>query len=97
MSSNVVAEKQAIREIIEQWVIYSDSGDWVGFATLWHTDGWMTATWLQAPASEFMRARREGFDRGVNIIHFLGAFTCDVVGHRAVAQTAPMRLFGALR
>jgi hypothetical protein len=87
MSSDINAEKQAIRELIERWVIYSDSGDWERFAELWHEDGWMTATWLQAPAREFVRARREGFEKGVQILHFLGGFTCDVRGARAIAQT----------
>ncbi|MHB0981469.1 MAG: nuclear transport factor 2 family protein [Thermoleophilia bacterium] len=83
----VVADKLAIREIVENWVIYSDSGDWERFAALWHEGAWMSATWFQAPATEFVRARREGFERGVSIIHFLGAFTCDVAGDRSVSQT----------
>ncbi|HUN26835.1 MAG TPA: nuclear transport factor 2 family protein [Steroidobacteraceae bacterium] len=87
MSQDVQAAKQAIREIIERWVIFSDSGDWERFAALWHDDGWMTATWFEAPAQEFVRARREGYERGVSILHFLGAFSCDVVGPRAIAQT----------
>jgi len=87
MSSDVTAEKQIIREMIEQWVLYSDSGDWDRFAALWHEDGWMTATWLQAPARDFIRARREGFERGVNILHFLGGTACEVCGARAIAQT----------
>ena len=83
----VLADKLAIRELVERWVIYNDSGDWEGFAALWHEDGWMSATWFQAPARDFIRARREGWERGVRIIHFLGGFTCEVVGNRAVAQT----------
>ena len=85
--STEASEKLIIRDLIDQWVIYSDSGDWERFAALWHEDAWMTATWLQAPAREFVRARREGFERGVSIIHFLGGFTCDLAGPRAVAQT----------
>jgi len=87
MPSDVQGDKLAIREIIEQWAIFSDSGDWERFAALWHEDGWMTATWLQAPAREFVRARREGFERGVSILHFLGGFTCDIAADRAIAQT----------
>ena len=87
MSSNANVEALEIRDIIERWVIYSDSGDWERFAALWHDDGWMSATWFQAPAREFVRARREGFERGVSILHFLGAFTCDIAGPRAIAQT----------
>src|SRR5688500_18861994 len=47
----------------------------------------MTATWFQGPASEFIRVSREGFEKGVSILHFLGGFTCDVAGSRAVSQT----------
>ena len=84
---SLLEDKAALREIVEQWVIYSDAGDWERFAALWHADGFMAATWFQAPASEFVRARREGWEKGVSIIHFLGGFTCDVAGDRAVAQT----------
>ncbi|HTV50177.1 MAG TPA: nuclear transport factor 2 family protein [Steroidobacteraceae bacterium] len=87
MVEQAAADRERIREIIEQWVIFSDSGEWERFAALWHEDGWMTATWLQAPAQEFVRARRAGFERGVNILHFLGGFTCDIAGGRAIAQT----------
>ena len=87
MSSDAGADRERIREIIEQWVIFSDSGDWERFAALWHEDGWMTATWLQAPAQEFVRARRAGFERGVSLLHFLGGFSCDIAGERAIAQT----------
>ena len=72
--------------MIENWVLWRDAGDWDRFATVWHDDGWMTATWFQGPASDFIAVSREGFDRGVNILHFLGGFTCEVKGHRAVSQ-----------
>ena len=80
-------DKLAIREVIENWALWRDAGDWDRFATVWHEDGWMTATWFQGPASEFIRVSREGFERGVNILHFLGGFTCDINGSRAVSQT----------
>jgi hypothetical protein len=80
-------DRLAIAEVVDNWVLWSDSGDWQRFATVWHEDGWMTATWFQGPATEFAKARRAGFERGVNIIHFLGGTTCDVAGTRAIAQT----------
>jgi hypothetical protein len=79
--------KLEIQQVVNNWVMWSDSGDWDRFATVWHDDGWMTATWFQGRASEFLAARRAGFDRGVSIIHFLGGTTCDVNGARAIAQT----------
>ena len=84
---DVVAAKLAIREVIDDWVVASDSGDWERFAKVWHDDGWMTATWFQGPAAEFLKARRTGFERGVSIVHFLGATSIDVAGARAIAQT----------
>ena len=47
----------------------------------------MTATWFQGPATEFQKARRSGFEGGVNIIHFLGATSVELNGDRAIAQT----------
>ena len=80
-------DQLAIREVIENWALWRDAGDWDRFATVWHDDGWMTATWFQGPASEFIRVSREGFEKGVSILHFLGGFTCDIIGSRAVSQT----------
>lgn len=85
--ADISADKRAIREIVDQWIIYSDGGDWDRFAELWHRDGWMSATWFQAPAAEFCRRRREGWEKGVSIIHFNGAHTSDIAGDRAIAQT----------
>jgi hypothetical protein len=80
-------DRLAITQVVNDWVLWSDSGDWQRFATVWHDDGWMTATWFQGPATEFQKARRSGFERGVSIIHFLGGTTCEIVGTRAIAQT----------
>jgi hypothetical protein len=80
-------DRQLIRELVENWVLWRDAGDWERFATVWHEDGVMMATWFQGPAAEFIRVSREGFERGVRILHFLGGCSVDVVGVRAIAQT----------
>ena len=41
------AEEFRIRQLVEKWVLTRDAGDWAGFASVWHEDGWMTATWFQ--------------------------------------------------
>lgn len=84
---DMTADKLAIRETVENWVVWRDAGDWDRFATVWHRDGWMTATWFQGPAAEFIRVSREGFEKGVNILHFLGGHASVVAGPRAVSQT----------
>jgi hypothetical protein len=82
-----MTQRQRIREIVENWVLWRDQGDWTRFRTVWHQDGWMMATWFQGPAERFIEVSREGWDRGVSILHFLGGSTIDVAGARAIAQT----------
>src|SRR5215212_7245999 len=86
MSEQLAADRIAIRETVENWVLWRDAGDWERFATVWHDDGWMTATWFQGPARRFIEVSREGFNQGVNILHALGGWTCDVAGTRAISQ-----------
>jgi SnoaL-like domain len=81
-----------IRQVVENWVVWRDAGDWERFATVWHADGWMTATWFQGPASRFIEVSREGFERGVNILHALNGWSCDIAGSRAISQ-AKMNIF----
>jgi hypothetical protein len=45
------------------------------------------ATWFQGPAEEFIKVSREGAERGVSILHFLGGTSVDVAADRAIAQT----------
>ena len=80
-------QKQRIRELLENWVVWSDSGDFERFRTLWHEDSYMFATWFQAPGLDFVNARRDGWNKGVSIIHYLGASSIDLAGKRAIAQT----------
>ena len=76
-----------IFETVQNWAVWRDAGDWDRFRTVWHEDGWMTATWFQGPAEKFIEVSRTGFDKGVSILHFLGGTSVDVAGHRAIAQT----------
>jgi hypothetical protein len=84
--SDQLADKLAIRELVENWVLYRDAGDWERFATVWHSDGWMTATWFQGSATDFIESSRKLFDQGGNILHTLGGWTCDISGIRAISQ-----------
>jgi SnoaL-like domain len=80
-------DRLAIVEVVHNWALWRDAGDWERFATVWHDDGWMTATWFQGPAAEFIKVSKAGFDKGVSILHFLGGSSVDLNGSRAVAQT----------
>jgi SnoaL-like protein len=80
---------QAIRNLVQDWAVWRDAGDWERFATVWHDDGVMMATWFQGSASDFIRVSREGFERGVRILHFLGGTSVDLAddAQRAISQT----------
>jgi hypothetical protein len=80
-------DRLAIRDLIENWAVWRDAGDWERFRTCWHDDGVMMATWFQGPAEAFVRVTREGWARGVSILHFLGGMSIDLAGDRAIAQT----------
>jgi hypothetical protein len=80
-------ERLAIREIVENWAVWRDAGDWERFRTVWHGDGRMMATWFQGTADEFIAVSRAGFEKGVSILHFLGGNSVDLAGSRAISQT----------
>jgi len=80
-------DRRAIRELLENWIVWRDAGHWERFRTVWHDDGRMMATWYQGSAEGFIEANVQGWARGVRILHFLGGTSIDLVGDRAVAQT----------
>ena len=41
-------DRFAIRELLDNWVIWRDSGQWDRLATAFHPEGWMVATWQTA-------------------------------------------------
>ena len=43
------AEEFRIRQLVEKWALTRDAGDWDGFASVWHEEGWMTATGFRPP------------------------------------------------
>lgn len=83
----VMHERLLIRELVENWAVWRDAGDWERFRTVWHDDGVMMATWFQGTAEEFIAVSRKGFENGVSILHFLGGCSIDLAGDRAIAQT----------
>ncbi len=85
-------ERLAIREMVENWAVWRDAGDWDRFRGVWHPEGQMWATWFQGTFDEFIKVSREGFAKGVRILHFLGGSSIDLALEnkpfaRAIAQT----------
>jgi len=87
MTDDTLADRLAIRDVVESWAIARDSADWDWFRAQWHDDGYMMATWFQGPKEDFIRVSADGFDKGVNILHYTGASQSTVNGPRAISQT----------
>lgn len=86
-SAEDATDRSDIRDLLHNWVVWRDAGDWERFATLWHDDGRMIATWFQATAADFIDGCRKGFEAGVVGLHSLGGTSIDVRGTRAVSHS----------
>ena len=84
---DALKDELLIRQMVERWAVWRDAGDWARFATVWHPQGVMMATWFQGPFAEFIRVTQEGWAKGVSILHFLGGTAVEISGDRAIAQT----------
>lgn len=82
-----MTDRLEIREVLENWIMWRDAGDWERFRTVWTDDGHMMATWFQGSASDFVKVSIEGWNKGVSILHFLGGISIDVAGNRAISQS----------
>jgi hypothetical protein len=85
--TGVDPDRLIIRDLIENWAIWRDAHMWDRFRTVWHEDGRMMATWFRGTADEFVEVSRDGYERGVRILHFLGGMSIDIAGPRAIAQS----------
>jgi len=80
-------DRLTIKQLVDDWAVWRDAGDWDRFRTVWHDDGVMQATWTQGTADEFIAMTKAGWAKGVFILHFLGGNSIDLNGDRAVSQT----------
>jgi hypothetical protein len=82
-----MTDQEEIRQLLDNWVIWRDAGDWDRFATLWLADGRMNATWFQASAAEFITRARRAWEDGAIAYHSMGGTSIDIQGERAIAQS----------
>ncbi len=85
--NELLLDQLAIRQLVENWVVWRDAGHWDRFRTVWFDDGRMMATWTQGTADEFIDMSKKGWANGVSILHFLGGHSADIKGNRAISQT----------
>ena len=84
-------DRQDIRDVVESWVIWRDSGDWENFRTCWHDGAIMNATWFQGDAGQFIANAAKAFAASTSVsVHFLGGTSIALRGSRAIVQTKMM-------
>jgi hypothetical protein len=87
-TAEALLDRLAIRELVENWLIYRDNRDWENFYDVWHDDGGILTTWGgRASAREFAEAAEAGYQRGDRMLHASGGVAIQVEGPRAIAQS----------
>lgn len=84
---DTLADRAALRDIVESWAVWRDSAQWDRLLTLWHDDGVMAATWQQSSGAEFVAGARAAWARGADVQHLMGGTSIDLAGDRALVQT----------
>lgn len=86
-SAEELLDRLAIRELIENWLMWSDTGNWDRFRTVWHDGGHIQTSWFNGTGLDFLEGRRKAQEAGLSISHSIGSTTIELKGDRALCQT----------
>jgi hypothetical protein len=86
-ATDALLDRLAIRDVVDNWAMWRDTGRWDDFRTCWHAEGVMMATWFQGGFEEFIKVSQQGFAQGARTSHFQGGTSVDLNANRAIAQT----------
>src|SRR4029450_13118449 len=82
-----IEDDRLIRELLQNWAVWRDAGDWERVPTGSPPGGRMMAPWTQGAGDEFIEISKQAWAKGVSILHFLGGISVDLAGHRAISHT----------
>jgi hypothetical protein len=85
-------DRFAITQVVQQWAVARDTGDWESLRSAFHRDGTMTATWFSGPADDFVARAKESHSRGSRGAHFMGGTFVRLKGDKAIAESRMMLL-----
>jgi len=85
--TSAVVERDAIRNVIAEWALARDTGQWEKLRSLYAPDATMQTTWFDGSAEEFVDRSAKGFGRSAKAQHFIGASVIDLAEARATAET----------
>jgi hypothetical protein len=78
-------DRLAVKQLVDDWIMFRDSGDWERFRAVWHDDGIMQATWTQGTADEFLAMSKAAWAKGIRVLHSQGPSTIEIAGDRAIS------------
>jgi SnoaL-like domain len=88
LNANELLDRLAIRELVDNWLVYRDTQNWEKFLDIWHHGGFTMTTWGgKATPQQFVEAATRGFERGDRMLHSIGGTTVELAGDRAVSQS----------
>ena len=79
--------RREIRELVENWAVWRDAGDWERFRTVWHDDGRDDGDVVPGHRRRLHRGHRAGLGDGREHPALPRRHSVDVAGDRAIAQT----------
>jgi hypothetical protein len=84
----MLEDRAAIVALVQDWVVFRDSGFWDRLRAIWGPEGTMCTTWFQGSADDFVAHNKHTWGAAVpGAVHMLGGTSVDVNGDRAVSQT----------
>ena len=89
-------DKLAIAEVVQNWALWRDFGDWARLRTTYHPEGVMTTTRASGPAEAFITAAAERHGKGARGTHFMGGSSVRVNGGKALAESRLILLSRAM-
>jgi quercetin dioxygenase-like cupin family protein len=81
------ADRAAIREIVDGWILWRDCGAWDRLLAAWHPNGRMSSTRFEGLAADFVAQTRRAYEAGARVRHQQSGFWCELAGDRAYAVT----------
>lgn len=83
-------DREEIRNLIESWALWRDTGDFDQLATAWHADGRMVNVAGEFSATDFIEWARNAHGTGLDAVHAICGMAIEIAGNRAVARTRLM-------
>ncbi|MBV8538708.1 MAG: nuclear transport factor 2 family protein [Alphaproteobacteria bacterium] len=80
-------DKLAIGEVVQNWALWRDTGNWDGLRRAFHPDGTMTATWFAGGVADFIAGCQRSWAAGSRSAHFIGGTVVELNGAKALAES----------